>query len=136
MARNRVSRVGAHEIFAVHDVTFTVGDEATNVINVAAQCVDSEGNAIAESVALQYYLSDNADGSTLTSNSAHSSAPAIGTDGLLLPSGNDSQVSGTVVSEADGDFDIDFTDTGTGTVYLVVVLPDGSLAVSGAITHA
>lgn len=41
-----------------------------------------------------------------------------------------------LTSEADGDIDINITDTGTPTFYLAVVLPNGKLNVSSAITFA
>lgn len=41
-----------------------------------------------------------------------------------------------LVSEADGDIDVLITDAGTPTFYLAVVLPNGTLNVSGAITFA
>ena len=41
-----------------------------------------------------------------------------------------------LVSESDGDIDINITETGTPTFYLVLVLPNGKLAASGAITFA
>jgi len=44
--------------------------------------------------------------------------------------------SGVLVSEADGDIDITITETSTPTFYLALVLPNGALAVSGAITFA
>jgi hypothetical protein len=41
-----------------------------------------------------------------------------------------------MISEADGDVDINITDAGAFTAYLVVVLPNGTLAISAVITHA
>lgn len=41
-----------------------------------------------------------------------------------------------LVSEVDGDIDINITESGVATWYLVLVLPNGKLAVSGAITFA
>jgi hypothetical protein len=41
-----------------------------------------------------------------------------------------------LTSEADGDIDIDIVEAGVATWYLVVVLPNGLLSVSGAITFA
>ena len=41
-----------------------------------------------------------------------------------------------LTSESDGDIDIDFTDSGAQTVYLVLVMPNGRLVISSAITHA
>ena len=130
----RTQKVGAQNINAVADVNFTVGAEATNVINVVCQAVDADGNDVDEAVCLPYYLSGDSAGQTI--GTAHSSAPAVGTDGLLIPSGGDSSLTGLAMFETDGDLDIDFTDTGTGTVYLCIVLPTGDVAISGAITHA
>lgn len=114
-------------------VTYTIGAEATNVINVAMQFTDSAGHDIAYPVTVQQYLSDAATGIGL--GTAHTSAPAIGTDGAILEFTTASLI-WLAQSEVDGDLDIDFTDTGAGTVYLVTVLPSGAMAVSGAITHA
>ncbi len=41
-----------------------------------------------------------------------------------------------LISEADGDIDINITESGAATWYLAVVLPNGSLNVSDAITFA
>lgn len=48
----------------------------------------------------------------------------------------DAPKSFTLVSEADGDIDINITEVGVKTMYLALVLPNGKLAVSGAITFA
>lgn len=112
---------------------FTVGTEATNVINVAIQLNDQEGKALSEVTALDFYLADDAAGLT-PSSTAPTGGIAIGTDGALIESV--ANLSGTMVSEADGDIDIDITDTGTPTFYLVVRLPQGGLAISDAITFA
>lgn len=112
---------------------FTVGAEAANAINVAVQLIDREnGNEIANHVGMAWYLSGDANGNTVAS--APSGGIAIGTDGLLLEWTNN--VSGWVVSEADGDIDVTITDTGTPTMYLVLIAPDGKLLISGAITFA
>lgn len=130
----RTQKVGAQNINAVADVNFTVGAEAANVINVVCQAVDADGNDVDEQVALPYYLSADGNGDSI--GTVHSTVPAIGTDGLLVPSGGDSGLTGLAVFETDGDLDIDFEDTGTGTVHLCFVLPTGDVAISGAITHA
>lgn len=112
--------------------TMTVGAEATNVINVAIQLEDQHGADMAEAVSLLAYLAGDANGQTIAS--AHTSSPAIGTDGLIQPLQTD--LTFLLTSESDGDIDIDFTDTGASTVYLVLVMPDGRLVISDAITHA
>lgn len=112
---------------------FTIGAEAANAINVAVQLVDRKnGNEIGQRVALNWYLAGDANGDTVAS--ATTGGIAIGTDGLLLEWTNN--VSGLVVCEADGDIDVTITDTGTPTVYLALVMPDGKVEVSGAITFA
>lgn len=116
---------------AFDGVTFTVGTEASNVINVACQFTLG-GVAVAERVACYMWLSDTTDpGGAQT---AHSTAPAIGTDGALHPVVTD--LAWIAITESDGDLDIDFTDSGAQTVYLNALLPDGSIVQSGAITHA
>jgi len=116
------------------DANFTVGAEATNAINVAIQLLDREnGNEIAERVSLAWYLANDANGDT-PSSVAPTGGAAIGTDGALIEW--TANLSGLVISEIDGDIDITLTDTGTPTFYLVLVMPDGKLQVSGAITFA
>lgn len=113
-------------------VTFTVGTEATNAINVAMQFKDGNGADLAERKAVNWWLASNAAGDAIAA--APSSGIAIGTDGTLIESVNN--VSGILITEADGDADVTLTDNTTGTWYFVVQLPNGSLAVSDAITFA
>jgi len=110
--------------------TFTVGAEATNAINVAVQLKDGSGTDLARRCALSWYLSSDANGDAVAA--ATDGGIAIGTDGLLLEW--TANVAGLVISEADGDIDVTLSETSTGTWYLVLVLPGGNLAVSGAIT--
>lgn len=115
-------------------VEYTIGAEDTNVINVAGQINDGLGNDLATATALKAYLADDAAGLT-PSTSAPDGGIAIGTDGALVEW--TANLSGLLISEADGDFDIDITHAaGAATWYLVVVLPSGQLVVSGAITFA
>lgn len=118
---------------APFDVDFTIGTEATNVINVGLQLNDAGGTALATRTAVLAYLSDDANGDSIAAT-APSGGWAIGTDGLLIPVV--ANKAATFISEADGDIDIAITETGADTWYLVVVLPNGKLAVSGAITFA
>ncbi len=116
----------------VASASFSIGTEAGNAINVAIQLKDWKGADLAYRAALPWYLSSDATGDTISS--APASGIAIGTDGLLIEWTNN--VSGIVVSEADGDIDVTITDAGTPTFYLNLVLPGGRLATSGAITFA
>lgn len=115
------------------DATIVVGTEATNIINVAIQLKDAGGADLAVRGSVGFYLADDANGDTLSST-APNGGMAIGTDGAMIEWA--ANLSGQLISESDGDIDIDITDTGTPTFYLIVVLPDGSLVASGAITFA
>lgn len=115
------------------DVDFTIGTEGTNVINVAIQLNDAAGTALATRAAVLAYLSDDANGDSIAAT-APDGGWAIGTDGLLIPVV--ANKAAWLVSEADGDIDVDITESGTDTFYLIVVLPNGKLVASGAITFA
>ena len=121
----------------VASVAFTVGAEAADVINVALQlrgegAGGAQGGDVNEPITLDAYISDDVNGATLAA--AHSGGAAIGTDGLMIET-TANQVF-KLTCETDGDVDIDFTEVGAKTAYLIVVLPNGDHAVSGAITHA
>ncbi len=118
--------------WAFDNATFVIGAEAANVINVGIQ-LRYGGADIAERSAVRMYLSDDANGDSI---SAAPDSVAIGTDGVIIDPYAASQ-SFMAVSESDGDIDIDITEAGgADTFYLVVILPDGSLVVSSAITFA
>ena len=118
---------------APFDVDFTIGSEAGNVINVGLQLNDAGGTALATRASVFAYLSDDANGDSLA-GTAPDGGWAIGTDGLLMSV--EANKSAMLVSEADGDIDINITESGADTWYLVVVLPNGLLTASGAITFA
>ena len=83
----------------VGGATFTIGTEASEVINVAIQLNDLGGREITWSAGILAYLSDNSDGSTV--GTAHSTSPAIGTDGLMQDLVADLVF--LLTSESDGD---------------------------------
>jgi len=112
--------------------TIVVGAEAGDVINVAIQLLDHNGNDLAISAAVIFYLADDANGITPTTGAPDDIS--IGTDGGILP--YVAEISGLLISEADGDIDIDITENNTPTFYLVIKLPTGKLVVSDAITFA
>lgn len=110
------------------DATITI---ATNTATI--QLLDGAGDALATAAGVQWYLSDNADGSSLT-GTAPSGGIAIGSDGLLIE--QTANTSGLLVTESDGTADVALTEAGAATWYLVVVLPNGRVVVSDAITFA
>ena len=114
-------------------VTFVIGTEATNVINVGLQLEGILADTDFVST-FTCYLSDDAAGVGVSA-AAPSAGIAIGTDGLVIASITANLVL-LVESEADGDIDFDIEEVSTGTWYLVVLLPGGGKIVSGAITFA
>ena len=109
-----------------------VGTEVPNVINVTIQLKDAEGSDLTSAAAIPWYLADDAAGLN-PATVAHSVGASIGVDGALIEW--IANLSGLMISEADGDIDIDFEEAGTLTKYLVLVNPWGELLISAAITH-
>lgn len=118
--------------------TLTVGAEVahpTHTINVAGVLKDYLGNAVAVANNLPMYLSDDAAGQTLVTSVLTADA-VIGTDGTIVQV-ETAKKAWRVTAEANGQFDLTFAKTdGAATVYLNVVLPNGMLATSGAITFS
>lgn len=110
--------------------TLTVGAEAGNVINVGIQLFGSNIPELAERGSIHAYLSDDANGDSVVATAPDT--VAIGTDGLMIEVVADKCF--LLVSEADGDIDINIGKSGAATYYLILVMPDGSLQPSGAIT--
>lgn len=116
----------------VAGVVFTIGAEAANVINVALQVKGPTAEEdFGVAAGLVCWLSDDTAGQTLAT------APdtvAIGTDGTLVTIGTDLYL---LISEADGGADIDITEAaGADTFYLNVLMPNGEVITSDAITFA
>ena len=109
---------------------FTIGALATRSKTVSVQLNDANGKACAERIGVMGYLSDDANGDAIVS-AAPSTATAGGTDGMFVALTTKTFL---VVSEADGDIDIVITEASADTLYLVLIMPDGTLCVSGAIT--
>jgi hypothetical protein len=116
----------------VNRATFVIGAENTNVINVGIQLKDADNNAITQRACVRAYMSADANGDTLAT--APNGGLVIGTDGLCIEEKADQSFA--LISEANGHIDLNITESGTPTMYIVLVMPDGSLVVSGAITFA
>jgi len=117
----------------VNNVSFVIGSESSNSINVAIQLKDARNQDIAVRASVFAYLSDDANGDSVAGTAPDGNV-AVGTDGVLVPVVADKAFQ--LISEADGDIDLDIGESGVDTWYLVVVLPDGALVVSNAITFA
>ena len=111
--------------------TISVGTETDNVINVAIQLTDYLGNDLTNAASILAYCASDSAGLNIITKT-FSTETAIGTDGslgIIL-----AKTMYQLTSEADGDIDLDFTDTGTNSCYLALVMPNGKLVVSDAIT--
>jgi len=115
------------------DAAFVIGVEGGNVINVGIQFQNAAGSDITSQASVLFYLADDANGN-VPSATAPDGGIAIGADGAMIEW--TANLSGLLTSEADGDIDIDLTESGVATWYLVLIMPNGSLVISGAITFA
>jgi hypothetical protein len=91
--------------------------------------VDLGGAVAGASIAV--FADANGDAFVVTGGST---GIAIGTDGALLPIVAKKLFK--AVSEADGDIDLTWTDTGIEAAYLGVILPNGKIIMSAALTNA
>lgn len=116
----------------VSQATYAIEAEGNNLITVTVQLQDVDGDDMTVPSSLNFYLADDAAGLTIAS--APDTSLAIVTDGSLIEW--TANASGLAISEVDGDIDLALGDSGSGTWYLVFVMPDGSLSISGAITFS
>lgn len=116
----------------VQSASFSIGAEASNAITVSIQLKDALGRDCAIRQSVSAYLSSDANGDSVEAASATLSV-AGGTDGSTIELATDNCF--LLVSEADGDIDVVITETvGANTFYLNLVMPDGRIVTSGAIT--
>jgi len=135
MPKRIAGKHNPYDTSGVGGVTFgTLTAESSNARTISLQLTDKQGRDMAVPAVVWVYLSDNASGIDVVSSAA-SSALAAGTDGSVFFAGTSGKCT-MFQSEADGDLDVTITDTAVRTVYLCVVLDDGTIAVSPAIAFA
>lgn len=113
--------------------TITEGTPTTGAWPVAIQLTDIAGNDIQACRGVFAYISKNSDGSTISADGTDTTEFVIGTDGLFVETLAD--VAGMLISESDGDIDVVITVASDKTAYLVLVMPDGRLVISDALTN-
>lgn len=113
--------------------TITVGAEAGDARAITIQLTDANGDDIDFRGAVQIAVLADANGDAFVATGG-STGIAIGTDGALLAIVAKKLF--LAISEADGDIDLTWTDIGTEAAYLAVILPDGSMVISSALTNA
>lgn len=117
----------------LRDASITVGAENTNVRAITIQLKDETGADMAVRTPVLAFLLLDANGDAFAATGG-STGIAIGTDGALL-----ALVAKKVfllISEADGDIDLTWTDTGTEAAYLALLMPNGRMVISDALTNA
>jgi len=115
------------------DASFSIGADAGTTIAVGIQFKDRlSGNVMGEAVAVPWYFSSDAAGQVIAT--AGSGGVAIGTDGFLIEWTAD--LSGLMISEADGDVDIVITEAGALDMYLNLVMPNGRIVTSSIISFS
>ncbi len=115
----------------VYGATIVVASEDSNTVDITIQLTDFRGADLATRSCVRAYLSDDANGDSITATGP-SSETAVGTDGVLMPI--ITKKAYWLTSESDGDIDLVVTETGSATWYLILVMPDGRLVASDAIT--
>lgn len=117
----------------VATATFVIGAETGgDEITVNIQLKDAAGSDMAIRSAVGFYLSSDANGDAIV---AATTSLVAGTDGNMQEFISNS--AGRLVSEADGDIDVVVGSAGgAATYYLVLIMPNGKLVVSTAITFA
>ena len=110
-----------------------IGAQDSHTINVAIQLQDEDGAALAESMSVLAFLSDDAAGvaQTATAPDGHVS---VGTNGGCVHLVTDKFF--MLNTDASGALDLDLVESGADTWYLALVFPNGERVVSDAITFA
>ena len=114
----------------------TVGTPTAGSFPVAIQLTNTQGGDINHPAGVFFYLSKDADGSTICLDGTDTTSVTIGTDGLFPEiAGYATAVCGHLISEADGDIDMTIVVLTTKIVYLVLVMPNGQLIISSIMTY-
>jgi hypothetical protein len=116
-----------------NDVKYTIGAESTNIITVKCEVLGYSA-ALALPIVFDAYLSEASDGEGLT-GTALSADWADGGDGSLFFQISSGKYARWQTNDS-GSCQIAMNHSGVRTLYLVILLPTGLLAVSDAITWA
>jgi hypothetical protein len=131
MAREKISALRSPFYSnLVGGAKFTVNAKVSTTITVNVQLTKSNLDNLAARGNVQYYLASTPDGGTYAPTGANGGV-AGGANGSLIQ--DIAGRNGNFTSNATGQADVAITDSGNPLFYLVIVLPDGSIAVSPAI---
>lgn len=117
----------------VGGVSVVIGAQVSRTRTVSLQLKDSIGNNLAVRANIRWFLSDDTAGDTFIVTAVDGGV-AAGTNGWVSQGVAGKQ--GIAHSEANGTIDLAITHSVTKTVYMGVVLPDGSIIMTGAIAFS
>jgi len=130
LRRGEDGAINANKANGAFEVSYTIGDEAADTINVAGQLLDKNGDAHQEITVVDLMLSDSPSGVGIAATAP--SGVVAGTDGLIL----DATVADKLLkiqTDVDGKFDIDIIEDGADTWYAASIIK-GEQSVSDEIT--
>ena len=111
----------------------TVGAEVGNQRAITIQFQSGTGADINYRIAVLVLVLADANGDAFVATGG-STGIAVGTDGALLALV--AKKAFIAISEADGDLDLTWTDTGVEAAYLGLLMPNGRLIISTALTNS
>ena len=117
----------------VYDAEITVTQSASGTFAAAIQLQGANGEDLTQRGAVDFYVSTDAEGDDLATTSTDITSLAIGNDGVAIELS--SNVAGKLISESDGDIDLAIVVPDSKEVYLILVMPDGRLIPSDAMTY-
>lgn len=115
----------------LYQASYVVDAPSSGSVTVHVQLETFHGLPVASAQAVTWYLATDSAGLT-PATVAPNGGTAAGTDGALIESITD--LSGIMVSEADGDVDVVVTESVSATTFYLVISIGGRLYVSSAIT--
>lgn len=113
-------------------VSFTVGAELTNAINVAMVLKNANGRTLDEVAVFRAYLCDAATGQGGVTATVPDSGVAVGTKGDILASLVTNKM-WELSCDVDGGIDLTITHSGVHSYYLLVIDPMGNVHASPVI---
>lgn len=115
-----------------YDADITVGTLSGDTYPITIQLKDFAGNNLTVPAGVMAYYADSATGLDPTDVSTDLATTSGGAGAVLIFLASYLYL---LISEADGTIAVDSEDSGTDDQYLVLVMPDGRLVVSGVLTY-
>ena len=119
----------------VKDAEITVTQSASGTFAVVVQLQGENGEDLTAKGWVHWYLSTDAAGDVVATDTTDVTSLAIATDGTLLEDNVSGGIWGLLRSESDGDIGLAIVVPASKVVYLNIILPDGSVVTSDDMTY-